>query len=202
VIARGATFAGVVLAASLAACGSSEPASTPFIDDTGTALEPLPPDPAFEAPARERCPALLAMESLPPTLDFQDQRTADIAFLQFSDDVKMAGCLVRRDPDGTFSADHPFSQSKFTAGMFDFGEAYVDLLDWHAREGRFISGYAPGDVEAVWIERADGTRVRASMANGHFVAWWHGQADPTFVVALSPGGLEVGRKAVWVDPSL
>ena len=110
--------------------------------------------------------------------------------------------LFRSGPDGTFSADFPYSQSQFTAGLFEFGDAYVELLDRVARDGRVITGYAPGDVAAVWVERVDGTRVRASLGHGRFVAWWRGDVDSTFVVGLSPGGLEVGRKAVWVDPSL
>lgn len=188
-----------VLVASLAACGSSAPAMTPALDDSGTALEPLPPDPAFEAAARERCGALQQLPSLPETLDFQDRRDDTSAWVQFVDDVKLAGCLVTRGGDGSFTASHPQSSSHFMAQQWPFGDSiWVERLG----DGRLVAGYVPGEIAAVWIERADGARVLASLGHGHFIAWWRDDIDPTVAVGLSSGGLEIGRKAVWVDPSL
>jgi hypothetical protein len=181
------------------ACGGGGPAPTPVIDENGTALEPLPPDPAFESAARERCPALPQLGSLPETLDFQDRRDDTTAWVQFVDDVKLGGCLVTRGADGSYTASHPQSSSHFMSQRWQFGDSvWVERLG----DGRLIAGYVPDEVAAVWIERSDGARVLASLGHRHFIAWWKADTDPAFVVGLSPGGFEVGRKAVWVDPSL
>ena len=173
--------------------------ATPGPDATGTSLEPWTPDPAFEAAARTVCFDQLGLDESPLGLVFQDQRRADLAYFQFADDVKIAECMVRILPGGKPSVVASRSESIFSSGQHGFDEPYYE---WPDTGVRLVSGFVPDEVAAVWVELEDGTRLRASLGNDHYVAWWLAEVDPALVVGLSSTGAELGRKRVWIDPSL
>jgi hypothetical protein len=185
---RAAAFA-LLMVMVVAACGAAEPAPTPVIDETGTALEPLAPDPAFEVAARDVCLPALSLDSSTP-VDFQDRRTNTMAYLQFSTEFKHAGCLVRGNDDGTFTLVAAHEEPQFNSSGVEFG---LTSSGWIHPAGWFVSGHVPPDVTEIWLERADGSRVRASAANGRFIAWWLGDLPATAIIGLKATGIEIVR---------
>jgi hypothetical protein len=186
----------LAMATAMLVIGTSRP-SIPVIDRTGTALEPLPPDPAFEAAAaRELCLDRSGFESLPGNPAFQDRRTPDRAYIQFSDEFKYIGCLLRATGDGTFDLESNQSGPHFNSSGTDFGVTYFAAID---SGGFLVGGPVPGDVADVWLEREDGLLVRASKTHGRFVAWWLGDSVPEFVIGESPGGAELRRVPIPDD---
>jgi len=194
---RTIVMGGVLAAALLAACGDSTPAPTPVIDASGTALEPLAPDPAFERAAADLCVSRADVDSEALTLDFQDRRTPDVAYLEFSDSDKRVGCLLVSEGADSFRVEVIDTGSLFNAISSDLGiSSFSRFGGPSGPSGMLVSGRVPDGVATVWIERADGSRVRASAANGWFTAWWLGDVIPELVVGLDDGGREFRREPI------
>ena len=177
------------LALTLVACEAAAPIAPP-VDASGTALQPLPPDPAFEEAGRRVC--LVGGElgnhvQLMP-LALQDQRRDDMAYLVYADGGVVVECLLeRRGLEYQMHAGSSGPVPEPAQALAVDGTATI------REDGFIVTGAAPAPVAAVVVQRDDGVQVQAKVAAGRFVAWWTTGGQATTVIGYAADGREVTR---------
>ncbi|MBV9464991.1 MAG: hypothetical protein JO206_07620 [Solirubrobacterales bacterium] len=76
------------------------------------------------------------------------------------------------------------------------GKVVLTSLHYTIRDGSaytLIEGHTGSGVSSTTLVRADGTRVKASSANGWFSAWWPGSMEPAAAELTTPQGTSTQR---------
>jgi hypothetical protein len=120
-------------------------------------------------PARVLPPA--SATALQPALT--DSR-GPFTFVIFAGQHSSASCIT--GPSFTsLAATASTGSTAIPAGRVTLSSSHMTPRD--GRQLSFAEGHAASDVTATTLVLDDGTRVRASTANGWFVAWWPGGHD-------------------------
>jgi len=162
----------------LTACGESvNPAPSHDLAEPWQAV-PFDLDATTLAAAVDGCRPYANSQVLPPLAMF-DARGANTVIVAFAQGGVTASCTVVRDEAGRFS---------MTTGNTHVpsGEPLVGSRELRPRdngptvaagvgEATFFLGIAGPEIAAVEIVIPSGKRVKASLANGWFAAWWPGR---------------------------
>ncbi len=152
------------------------------LDDTlgrrpaGWTAEPTTPDPAFLAAAKAGCNDSFSADQrdlIATGALLQDQRGPDgAAFLWTGDST--AYCFIGRAPDGNL-------QSPFGAWREVALGGSLALEGIEPGPPAMVTGAVDPAAAAVEIETTSGLKLRATIGDGRFVAWWPG-VDPWVAV--------------------
>jgi hypothetical protein len=180
----GRTILRVVLALAIAlavtACDDSEAVTPSPIHDLAEPWQAVPfdLDPATIAAAVAACQDMgIPGQALPP-LAVVDARGANAVILAFGQGGNAADCSVVRDGSGRFTSMGGSAGSGIGGPPIGRGEVRSGGMGTtnFGRVGvaTYKIGVAGPDIAAVEIVIPGGPRVRASLANGWFAAWWPG----------------------------
>jgi hypothetical protein len=163
----------------LTACGESvNPAPSHDLAEPWQAV-PFDLDATTLAAAIDGCRPYSNSQVLPPLVMF-DARGGNTVIVAFAQGGNTANCTVVRDEAGRFS---------MTTGIarFPSGEPPLGSRELRPRdngptvagvgEATYLLGIAGAEIAAVEIVIPSGKRVKASLANGWFAAWWPGRPE-------------------------
>lgn len=181
----------------VAGCGpahsptSSAEGSPPQVGEGGLSFAPLPPDPAFATAARASCLVEMGVDPAIP-LVVHDQRRPDLAALRFEGPGEYLVQIVERRGEEYVCTDGGGGTLPIISGVA------LAITDWQLigdgnSEGWLISGHVDSSATEVRIRRAGGTELRASVANGRFVAFWIGPQQIAEMAAFDAAGREIAR---------
>jgi hypothetical protein len=176
-----AVAAASLAAASLAGCRGL--AATAQDDLSSWQAVPLPPDPGLAAQAAEACRPL--DEVFAAQVVLQDQRTASTAGFLLASPGWIGSCMFSGNGGGSSSGwqSGPLPALVGAIAVDEQSSGGVGTGNATMHGGRI----AP-QVVAVDVVLADGTRVRASVGNGHWLAWWTGGWLADTISATSAAG--------------
>lgn len=181
----GRTILRVILALALvggvaAACDDSEAVTPQQIHDLAEPWQAVPfdLDPATVAAAVAACRDVMGRGQPLPPLVVVDARGANMVIVAYGLGGNTADCSVVRDGSGRFSS--MGGSSGMTMGEPPIGQGEVRSRGMSTTSGdggiqaTYVVGAAGPAVAAVEVVIPGGPRVRASLANGWFAAWWPG----------------------------
>jgi len=163
-----------------AACDDSEAVSPPPIHDLAEPWQAVPfdLDQATLAAAVAACRDVVGPGQVLPPLVVVDARGANTVIVAYGQGGNTADCSVVRDGSGRFTSMGGSAGSSM--GEPPIGRAEVrsrGISTTNAAGGiqaTYVVGVAGPAVAAVDVVIPGGPRVRASLANGWFAAWWPG----------------------------
>jgi hypothetical protein len=170
-----------LVASVCAACDDSEAVSPPPpIHDLAEPWQAVPfdLDQATLAAAVAACRDVMGPGQVLPPLVVVDARGANTVIVAYGQGGNTADCSVVRDGSGRFTSMGGSAGS--SNGEPPIGQAEVrsrGISTTNAAGGfqaTYVVGVAGPVVAAVDVVIPGGPRVRASLANGWFVAWWPG----------------------------
>jgi hypothetical protein len=189
----------------LTACGESvNPAPSHDLAEPWQAV-PFDLDAATLAAAIDGCRPYANSQVLPPLAMF-DARGANTVIVAFAQGGNTANCTVVGDEAGRFSTTTAIAR-------FPSGEPLLGSRELRPRdngptvagvgEATYLLGIAGLEIAAVEIVIPSGKRVKASLANGWFAAWWPGrpktQSDPTINGYDASGNLAASKICGDID---
>jgi len=170
----------LVMALAAAGCDESEQVTPPQIHDLAEPWQPVPfdLDPTTLAAAVAACRNLVGPGQVLPPLAVVDARGGDTVIVAYGLGGNTADCTVVRDDSGRFSS------MSGSAGS-SMGEPPIGQREVRSRgmsgtsagggiQATYVVGVAGPAIAAVELVIPGGPRVRASLANGWFAAWWPG----------------------------
>jgi hypothetical protein len=192
----------------LAGCGEGPPPAEPPPRDIGGPwqAEPFAIDQGLLPAAVAACRKNLGMPAAPmPPLAVVDARGANVLQLLFVGRSEMDECRVRR-VNGGFMSEGGGGSSGGDQGAPPAMVAIVDSLGTMSAAGAqqsdistAVGRVGPG-VSGVDLLFKSGMRIRASSANGWFVAWWPTGETDVRALALGPDGRASGDPPLEASP--
>ncbi len=152
---------------------------------------PLPPDAALTAKAVSHGSSCVA-DPGPIHVLIQDRRTPLSAALLFSAPNAFGSCFVTSGGGGTSGGSGPPPGPM--AGPISIDDNGTGSLG--GGDARSLGGRVINTASRVVVQLADGRAVVASLANGHWLAWWPDLTLARTVVASDPSGAVVGSTEV------
>jgi hypothetical protein len=162
-----------------AACDDSEPVTPSPSHDLAEPWQaaPFDLDPATLTAAVAACNIVMPGQAMPP-LVVADARGANVVILGFGQGGNTADCTVVRDGSGRFTSMGGSAGSSIGEPPIGRGEVRSRGTGTTNFDSVGVATYTVGvagpDIAAVEIVMVGGLRVRASLANGWFAAWWPG----------------------------
>jgi hypothetical protein len=170
----------LVIALAATGCDESEQATPSPSHDLAEPWQPVPfdLDPVTLAAAVAACRDVMGQGQALPPLVVVDARGGNTAIVAYAQGGNTADCSVVRDGSGRFTS------MGGSAGM-TMGEPPIGQREIRSRgmsstsvpggiQATYVVGVAGPAIAAVEVVIPGGPRVRASLANGWFAAWWPG----------------------------
>jgi hypothetical protein len=163
-----------------AACDDSEAVTPSPIHDLAEPWQPVPfdLDQATLAAAVAACRDVVGAGQVLPPLVVVDARGANTVIVAYGQGGNTADCSVVRDGSGRFTS--MGGSAGMTMGEPPIGRGEVKSRGMSGTsvaggiQATYVVGVAGPAVAAVDVLIPGGPRVRASLANGWFAAWWPG----------------------------
>jgi hypothetical protein len=170
----------LVIALAAVGCDDSEDVTPPQVHDLAEPWQAVPfdLDPATLAAAVAACRNVMGPGQALPPLVVVDARGANTVIVAYGLGGNTADCSVVRDDSGRFSSMGGSAGS--TMGEPPIGQGEVRSRGMSTTsvgggiQATYVVGVAGPAVAAVEVVIPGGPRVRASLANGWFAAWWPG----------------------------
>ena len=177
--------AAVLVAVAAAGCRGLGPVATP--DDLASwQAAPLPADPRLAQAAVTSIACNAGNDTgPPPQILLQDRRTASTAAFLVSGPAFSGSCLVTLSggAGGGSGRSQPLEPAT-AAIVVDEGSSGGT----GSSSASLVGGRAAVTVATVTIDLNDGRVVRASVGNGHWLAWWPGELGVKQIVARDAAG--------------
>jgi hypothetical protein len=191
----------------LAGCGEGPPPAEAGPRDIGGPwqAEPFAIDQGLLPAAAAVCRKNLGMPAAPmPPLAVVDARGADVLELVFVGRGEIDECRVRR-VNGGFMSEGGGGSTGGDQAALPANVAMVDSIGTMSAAGAqqsdistAVGRFGPG-VSGVDLLFKSGKRIRASSANGWFVAWWPTGETDVLALALGPDGRASGDPPLGVS---
>lgn len=181
----GRTILRLILAMALAAtmstaCDDSEAVTPPSSHDLAEPWQAVPfdLDPATLAAAVAACRDVMGPGQVLPPLVVVDARGGNTVIVAYGMGGNTADCSVVRDGSGRFTSMGGSAGSSIGEPPIGQGEVKSRGMSTTSVAGgiqaTYVVGRAGPAIAAVEVVIPGGPRVRASLANGWFAAWWPG----------------------------